>query len=111
MVNSNLLTINRQLKAYNSKNLEEFIVNFSEDIKVYEFPEKLLYEGKDQFRLFYSQRFLYSNLLNCIINNRIILNEIIVDHEIIHGIIENPVEVIVLYSFKNNLIFRIDFLK
>ena len=111
MVNNNLITIERQLKAYNSKNLEEYIVNFSDDIKGYEFPENLLFEGKEQFRLFFNQRFLNSRELNCKINHRIILNDRIIDHEIIKGIIENPLEVVVIYSFKNNLIYRLDFLK
>lgn len=49
--------VQKQLRAYNSRNLEKFIACFSDDVKVYSFPNKMLYEGKDKLKSNYETFF------------------------------------------------------
>lgn len=40
----------QQLLAYNARDLEAFIIPYPEDIKAYNFPNNLLFKGKEAMR-------------------------------------------------------------
>ena len=44
----------RQLNAYNLRNIEAFLEPYAEDVEIYTYPDKLNYKGKEQMRKNYS---------------------------------------------------------
>jgi len=42
--------VQQQVNGFNDQNLEEFLRPFAEDVKIYDFPDKLSIRGKDQLR-------------------------------------------------------------
>lgn len=70
-----------QLDGYNKRDIEAFLKPYSENVKVYAFPDQLLYEGKAKMREEYTQMFNQLPDLNCKLVNRIVLNNKVIDHE------------------------------
>lgn len=97
--------IQRQLEAYNARDLERFIAEYSEDIRVYRPPAvEPAIIGKEAFGKFYAtQRFNHVGLRAEIVN-RMILGNKVIDHERISGVRESPFEVVVVYEVINGLI-------
>ena len=68
-----------QLQAYNSRNIEAFLKPYSEDIKVYQYPDNLLYTGKEKMRAVYTDKFTNLTDLHFKLINRIVLRNIVID--------------------------------
>ena len=99
--------VQRQLEAYNARDLERFLVNFSDDIVVYRLPaaEPSL-AGKAAFAEFYaSQRFNLPRLRAELVN-RIVLGSKVIDHERIFGVRDAPFEMAVAYHVVGDAIER-----
>jgi hypothetical protein len=97
--------VERQLEAYNSKDLSAFLENFADDVQVFRPPllEPSLV-GKAQMAAFYtSQRFNRPNLHAKIIN-RIVLGNKVFDHELISGVNEEPFEMVVVFEVQHQRI-------
>lgn len=97
--------IDRQLTAYNARDLDRFLAEYSDDIRAYRPPAiEPSIVGKAAFGEFYAlQRFnrpgLYADVLN-----RMILGSFVIDHERISGIQDQPFEVAIVYQVVNGLI-------
>ena len=97
--------VQRQLDAYNARDLKGFLAEYSENIRTYRPPAvEPAITGKQAFGQFYAtQRFnhvgLYAELLN-----RMVLGRRIIDHERISGVREKPFEVVVVYEVVDGLI-------
>ncbi len=97
--------VQRQLEAYNNRDLPLFLENFADDVRVFRLPllEPSL-SGKAQLAEFYAtQRFNRSNL-HAEILHRVVLGNKIFDHERIFGVQDKPFEVVVVFEIQNNLI-------
>jgi len=70
-----------QLKGYNQRNMELFLQAYSDTVKVYDFPDKLLYSGKDTMRKNYAGMFTNLNDLHCTIKSRIVIGNTVIDEE------------------------------
>lgn len=46
-----------QLKGYNERNIDLFLEAYSDSVKVFSFPDKLLYTGKERMRMNYTGMF------------------------------------------------------
>jgi len=77
----NLELVEAQLKAYNQRNIEAFLLPYSDSVKVFNFPNQLQYHGKTQMRKIYSRMFKDSPDLNCKLVDRIQLGQTIIDQE------------------------------
>ena len=95
----------RQLDAYNARDSERFLANFSENVKLYRMPapEPALV-GKKQFGEFYaSQRFnrpaLYAELVS-----RTVLGNKVFDRERVWGVGGQPIEMVVVFEVHEGLI-------
>lgn len=75
--------VQQQLDAYNSRNIVEFIATFSNDVKLYNFPNKLIVEGKEALRKSYEVFFKSTPDLNCKITKRIIIANKVIDEELL----------------------------
>jgi hypothetical protein len=99
-----------QIKAYNSKDIDLFASVFDDAIQIFNHPNELFIDGKAALIELFSKRFAASQQLHCKIKNRIVLENKIIDHEIVAGIFENSIELIVMHTINNNKIVRVDYL-
>ena len=102
--------VQRQLEAYNARDLERFVAQYSEDVRVFRPPavEPVLV-GKQAFAKHYADnRFTLPNL-HAEVVNRIVAGNTVVDHEHITGLQPGVVEAIAVYSVSAGLIHTVWF--
>jgi len=99
--------VQRQVDAYNDRDLNRFASAYAETILIYRMPStEPSIAGKAQLTEFYStQRFNLTGLRAEIVN-RIVLGNKVIDHERIWGIRDSPVEVAAIYEVVGGLIER-----
>lgn len=88
-----------QLKGYNERNIDLFLEAYSDSVKVYSFPNKLLYTGKERMHMNYSGMFNTLKDLNCIIKSRMVLGNTVIDEErVVIRKGQPPLEAIAIYK-------------
>lgn len=99
--------VERQLAAYNARDLEAFLAVFGDDIEVTRLPGTApTISGKAAFGKFYAENRFNLPELHAEIVARLAMGGKVVDHERITGIAPGPVEIIVVYSIEDGLIRR-----
>ncbi|HBR52930.1 MAG TPA: amidohydrolase [Flavobacteriaceae bacterium] len=102
--------VQRQVNAYNARNIEAFMDTYADDIKIYNFPDVLSMDGKEQMRQQFSAMFESVPNLYCEIKNRIVLGNKVVDREYVRfG--ETYSSVIAIYEVTNGKISKVTFLR
>ena len=76
---SALAAAQKQLEGYNNRDIELFLDAYADTVKVYSFPARLNYQGKDQMRQRYSTMFDRTPLLHCNV-----VSEIVKGNKVIH---------------------------
>jgi len=101
----------QQLNAYNGHNLEAFLAPYAEDVKVYTFPNKLNFEGKETMRKNY--QFIENNPdLHCELVNRIVEGNTVIDHENVTVSKDKPpFKAIAIYKIKDGKIAEVYFIQ
>jgi len=102
--------VQRQLNGYNFRNIDAFLEPFAEDVEIYQFPEKLLYTGKDYMRLQYSNMFDNTPNLHCELKERITQGNIVIDKEFVQ-VGSNKIEAVAIYHIENNKIKKVYFIQ
>lgn len=94
-----------QLDAYNQRNLPLFLSAFAYDVRSYRLPDMSpLLAGKEAYGHFYAtQRFIHEGLRAELVN-RIVAGNKVIDHELIHGLDDRPVETAVMFVVEHGLI-------
>ena len=101
--------VQRQLEAYNARDLERFAATYSEDIRIFRTPAvEPAISGQAQLREVYRQRFA-STGLHAEIVSRIVLGNKVIDHERVRGIRETLVEAVAVYEVVDGLITSVWF--
>lgn len=102
----------KQMEAYNSRNIEAYAALFSDDIKVYDFPKKLRYEGKDKLIERYGDFFKKTPELFSFIEKRIVSGNTIIDQEkVIYEKGGASKEFVVMYIVENEKITEVYYIK
>jgi len=102
--------VDRQLQAYNERDLDAYCSLFAEDAVLIKLNgNRVLARGIDAIREYYFERFK-SRQLFCRINSRIELAGFVVDHEQVSGIESGTLEVIAIYEVRASLIKSIHIL-
>ena len=100
--------VQQQLNAYNAHNLEAFLATYSDDIQLYDFPDKQVCKGKEQMRKIFS--FLNNSPnLHAEIKKRIVQGNNVIDEEIDTGV-DDLSKVTAVYQVENGKIRRVYFL-
>lgn len=73
--------VQRQLNAYNFRNIEAFMETYADDVTIYDYPDKLLYQGKEEMRRDYALLFTNYPNLHCEITERTVNGNIVIDKE------------------------------
>jgi hypothetical protein len=101
--------VQRQLEAYNARDLEAFAATYADGITIYRMPStEPAIAGKAQLRDVYRRRFS-SPSLHADIVTRIVLGNKVIDHERVQGIREQPVEALAVYEVAAGLIEKVWF--
>ena len=91
--------VQRQLDAYNARNLERFLAEYTEDVQVFRPPAKEpVLSGKRAFGEHYAKnRFTLPNLHARLVS-RIVSGNVVVDHEDITGLSEANLSAVAVYE-------------
>lgn len=72
--------VQRQLDAYNARDVDAILATYAEDAQQFEFPAKLLASGPSELRERFTARFQEPNL-HAQLMNRTVMGPIVIDHE------------------------------
>jgi hypothetical protein len=102
--------VQRQVEAYNNRDLDAFVACYSDSVEIFRMPAaEAMLSGRKQLAEFYaSQRFGIAGL-NAEILDRVVSGNKVVDHERIHGLRSDSMEVIAVYDVVEGLIRRVWF--
>jgi imidazolonepropionase-like amidohydrolase len=102
--------VQRQLNAYNARNLEAFLDTYSDDVELYSFPAKLESKGKEGMRKDYGSMFTSLTNLYCQIESRIVQGNVVIDKEKVR-IGKNYVYAIAIYEVNKGKISKVTFIQ
>lgn len=102
--------VQRQLNAYNFRNIDAFLATYADDVEVYNYPNTLKYKGKEQMRKIYATLFDETPNLHCELVGRITQGTVVIDKEKVQfG--KNSVEATAIYHIENRKISKVYFIK
>jgi len=100
----------RQLNAYNCRNIEAFLEPYADDVELYNYPDKLIGTGKEIMRKEYAKMFETTPNLHCELVGRLVQGNIVIDKERVQfG--NTIVEAIAIYHIENNKIKKVYFIE
>ena len=101
--------VQKQLDAYNVRDIDAFMATYTKDIKLYNFPNDLRSEGQKAMKKSYKGFFENTPDLNCKILYRIVTGNKVIDHELVtaNG---NTITAVAVYEVENGLISKVIFI-
>ena len=72
--------VQRQLDAFNARDLDALLATYAEDAELFEHPSKMIAKGAAAFRERYTARFREPNL-HATLLSRVVMGNMVVDHE------------------------------
>jgi len=102
------MLIQRQLVAYNARNIDAFLDTYSDDIELYNFPDSLISKGKEKMKIVYGDKFKNLDYLHCEIVDRIKLNNTVIDHERVK-FNDKVLTAVAIYDVKDGKIVKVTF--
>lgn len=101
--------IDRQLLAYNNRDIEGIISTYSRDIEFRRLKSnELIIKGHDEVREYHPKFLFCHKELHAKIVNRFVIGNIVCDHEEVSGIVDGEIiQALTIYEIKHNKIFRI----
>jgi len=102
--------VQRQLNAYNARNIDAFIDTYSEDVELYDFPNTLTVKGKEKMKQRYEGFFKNVPNLYCEIEKRIVIGNKIIDHEKVRAG-TRTLSAVAVYEVENGKIKKVTFIK
>jgi len=100
----------RQLNAYNFRNIDAFLEPYSDDVEIYNFPDQLRYKGKEAMRKRYAEMFENTPNLHCELVNRIVQGNTVIDQERVQSG-NRVIEAIAIYYIENGKIKKVYFVQ
>ncbi len=105
---ASIAVVERQLAAYNARDMAAFAPCFSEDIELWRPPAtEPAIKGQAAFREFYAKERFAKPGLRAEVLGRIVMGTKVIDHERIHGVRESPFEITVAYEIEGGIIRRV----
>ena len=106
-----LALVQRQLNAYNARDLEAFLEPYADDVELYDYNTgKLIGKGKDQMRKDYAF-FKQVPELHCEIKARIVQGNIIIDKETVTGFGGPALQATAIYHIEADKIRKVYFIE
>lgn len=100
----------KQLIAYNFRDIDAFLEPYADDVEIYTYPDQLQMKGKDAMRAAYSRLFKNTPNLYCELVNRIVQGNTVFDKERVRfG--DRISEVVAMYRVENGKIKQVYFIR
>ena len=107
-INSLEAVVQRQLDAFNARDMSALLAVYADDAEMYEHPAKLVARGSAALRERFTNRFQEPNL-HATLLNRIVSGNTVIDHEsVTRTFAEVPgrIELIMIYEVKDGRIAK-----
>ncbi|HSN61751.1 MAG TPA: amidohydrolase family protein, partial [Ferruginibacter sp.] len=102
--------VQRQLNAYNARNIDAFMDTYADDVELYSFPNKFISKGKEEMKNNYNAMFKSLPNLYCQVVNRIVNGNVIIDKEKVR--FKNGfIEAVAIYEVANGKIKKVTFIQ
>jgi hypothetical protein len=101
----------RQLNAYNARDLEAFVSAYAEDVRVLGLDGKVVLAGRAALREHYRAIFQKSPKLHARLIKRIAVGAFVVDEEEVSGLAPEPVHAAAIYEVRGRHIAAVRFLR
>ncbi len=102
--------VQKQLDAYNSRDIEAFAATYSDDIKLYSFPNSLRAEGVEKLKEQYGGFFAATPDLKAEIVNRIVIGQKVIDEELV-TVNGQQFSAVAIYEVENGKIVKVTFIQ
>lgn len=103
--------VQRQVEAYNARDLEAFLAFYAVDVEIFGFPSEPWMSGIEQLRERYGGLFRDSPELHAEITARIVRGPYVIDEERVTGMLDRPeVLAVAIYEVREGLIRRVWFI-
>lgn len=104
-----VVVVQRQLDAYNARDIETFAATYAPTIKILRLPDgDVVLDGLESLRNSYGKLFADSPNLHCEILSRIVLDNYVIDHEYVTGRgAAHPLTAVVIYEVSDKLIQQV----
>ena len=102
--------VQKQLEAYNKRNIDSFMETMSPQVSLYNFPNDTIARGFETVKKRYNDFFKSSPDLNSTLKNRIVYNNKVIDHEYITAK-GKSYELIAIYTITSGKISNIHILR
>lgn len=97
--------VQHQLDAYNARDLARFLEVYEGDVVVYRLPSKEpAFTSRGQLAEFYRTQRFNLPALRAELMNRMVIGNVVIDHERVHGVRDRPFEVAASYRVVDGLI-------
>lgn len=105
--------VQRQVNAYNARDIDAFLDTYQPDVKLYEQPDKLLTSGTEAMRKGYAKFFENSPQLHVRIVKRMLLGNRVIDEEEVTGVgpDNKTLHAAAIYEVEQGKIARVWFVK
>lgn len=100
--------VQKQLEAYNARDIEDFMQWWAHDCEYYEFPSRLLASGANEIRERHVARFSEANLSGKLVK-RISVGNMVVDQEVVTRTFPDgpgEIDVVAIYEVENGKIAK-----
>ncbi|WP_244369803.1 nuclear transport factor 2 family protein [Pseudoalteromonas xiamenensis] len=110
-----ILLVDKQIAAYNARNIDAFAATYHDDVEIYIYPNQLLLKGKTALIERYKQKFAALTMLRATSLQRIVKGNYLIDLERAESStqpsqeITRCVELIATYEIEDGLIKRVTF--
>jgi len=104
--------VRRQLEAYNAQDMDAFLSTYAPDCVIADLNGAATQNGREQIRARYAAMFAQYPQNKARLVNRMVMGDTVIDHEDVTRGPDGPrLEAIAIYTVKNGLIARVDFVK
>jgi hypothetical protein len=102
--------VQQNLEAYNARDIDAFMSDYSDDVKLFAYPNTLQTDGKVAMRKSYKDWFERTPDLRAFIKKRIVIGNKVIDEEQVtaHGKI---IEAVAIYEIENGKIVKVTFIQ
>ena len=102
--------VQSQLDAYNARDIDAFMTTYSDNIELFNFPNKLFQKGASKMTASYGKFFDSTPDLRCEIKNRIVIGNKVIDEEFV-TVNGSNFSAVAIYEVENGKIAKVTFIK
>ena len=102
--------VQRQLNAYNARNIDAFLDTYADSIRIYDFPHEPLMQGKEELKEQYTKLFSEAPNLYAEVKERIIMDNKIIDQEHVRAG-EDYIDAVAIYEIEDGKIAQVTFIR